>query len=168
MAPAAVTAQPVLTLDFKPSLRIVATRIDKLGLDIRSFKVPLKRCVKDVIIPSIRKNFDAGGRPSWAPYSEVTVAMHEDLKEAMSSGMLVKSGKLRATMGFQNIWTITKDEAYLADIPANVWYGKLHQSGGLNLPARPFVMLQPGDAEDIVNVFDKWLDERIDAAWPGV
>lgn len=166
-----VTAEPVLTLTFTPSLRIVAARIDKLGLDIRSFRVPLKRCVKDVIIPSIQQNFEVGGRPTWAPYADVTTEIHQEMGEDLGD-MLVKSGKLKQTMSYQNLWTITKDEASLDDLPPNVWYGKIHQAGyggkggKGSIPARPFVMLQEDDEQKIVDVFDKWLVERIEAAWP--
>jgi len=170
--PAAVTAQPVLEYTFKPSLKIVAAHVDKLGLDIRSFKEPLKRCVKQVVIPSIRANFDAGGRPGWAPYADSTVEFHEMLGEDLGE-MLIKTGALRQGMSYQNLWTITKEEAYIADLPPNIWYGKVHQggyggkSGAGAIPARPFVLLQDSDEKAIGDVFDRWLLERIEAAWPG-
>lgn len=166
-----VHAFPVVEYDFKPSLKIVAAHIDKLGLDIRSFKVPLKRCVKQVIIPSIAKNFASGGRPAWPGYAGSTIEFHEMLNEDLGD-MLIKTGALRRGMTYQNLWTITKDEAYIADLPSNIWYGKVHQggyggrSGQGVIPARPFVLLQVEDAKAIVDIFDKWLGERIEAAWP--
>jgi phage gpG-like protein len=100
-------------------------------------------------------------------------------------------------MGQINIWTIGQDAAILKDIPARVWYGKIHQagyggsgsarsaggrsladivaralsgeSGGAGthpIPARPFVVLHREDEENIIKVFEKWLGERIDRAWP--
>jgi len=166
-----VTAKPVLTLDFKPSLRITAGHYEAVGVSIRSFREPLKRAIQKVIIPSIRANFDSGGRPAWEPYADSTREFHESLGIAMSQSLLVKSGALRRTMGYFNIWTVDKEKAELNDLPQNVWYGKVHQAGyggrsgkGL-IPARPFVMLQPGDEDKIVEVFEKWLDERIEKYW---
>jgi phage gpG-like protein len=166
-----VTAQPVFDLDFKPSLRVTAGHYEALGVDIRSFREPLKRSVQKVIIPSIRKNFDSGGRPSWAPYAESTLEFHKMLGEAVSDAMMVKTGKLKQTMGYFNIWSVDKEKAELRDLPQRVWYGKVHQSGyggragkGI-IPARPFVMLQPDDEEKIVKVFDEWLEERILKVW---
>lgn len=148
-------------IDWRPNLPVVAKQYRELGIQVKSFKEPLKRAVKQVVIPSIRTNFDVGGRPSWPPYADSTKEFHEMLGEPLSSSMLVKSGTLRATMGLQSIWTITRDTASIEDLPSAVWYGKLHQGGNKNLPARPFVLLQPKDEEDIREVFDKWLAERI-------
>jgi phage gpG-like protein len=109
-------------------LGITAGRIEKLGIDIRSFKEPLKRAIKNVVIPSIRKNFDSGGRPAWEPWSESTVEIMQKTG-VKSSGLLIRSGALRRTMGYQKLWTITPTFAVLADLPQNIWYGKVHQGG---------------------------------------
>lgn len=62
------------SVTFTPTVAILAGRIDKLGMDIRSFKEPLTRSVRDVMTVSIRRNFDVGGRPTWEPLSETTLA----------------------------------------------------------------------------------------------
>lgn len=154
-------------IDFKPNLSVVQAHYRELGIQIKSFKEPLRRAVKQVIIPSIRTNFDVGGRPAWAPYADSTLDFHDMLNEAMSQSMLVKSGALRQTMGYLNIWTFTKEEAFIDGLPSNVWYGKLHQQGFNKIPARPFIMLQSKDEQDIERIFEKWLEERIEKAWPG-
>jgi len=167
------TAVPILTLDFDPKLSVIKRDLDALGADIRSFKEPLKRCVQKVIIPSIQANFDAGGRPAWAPYANSTLEFHEMLGTAMSSSMLNRTGALKATMGNVSNWTITTDSAKLSDLPQRVWYGKVHQAGyGGNsgkgqIPARPFVMFQDEDADKITKIFADWLDERIALRWKG-
>lgn len=158
-------ADKFIWIDFKPNLPTVQKRYKDLGVQIKSFREPLKRAVQQVVIPSIRKNFDSSGRPSWAPYSDVTISFHQALGEAVPNKLLVKSGSLRRTMGYLNIWSITQDNASLQDLPDSVWYGKIHQSGNANTPARPFIMLQPRDEDDIVEVFDKWLEERISRVW---
>src|SRR5690348_15723687 len=80
------------------------------------------------MIPSIRRNFDAGGRPRWTPLSENTIAA----RAAAGFGpkpILVRTGLLRRTMGQQNIWTVDREKAYIQDLPDKIWYGKVHQAG---------------------------------------
>ena len=167
-----------IDIQFTPSLAIIAGRLDKLGLDIRSFKEPLRRSIKQVVIPSIRKNFASGGRPKWQALAPSTV----DRKG--SSKILEDTGALKRVMGQINIWTITRSYAIITDLPDNVWYGKVHQAGlgktvaiknvatkravanvaeSGGIPARPFVLLQKSDERAIESVFRHWLDERIRA-----
>lgn len=184
-------------LKFEPSAGIMARRVDKLGLDIRSFKEPLKRSVQQVMIPSIQLNFIMGGRPPWEPLSEQTVARKGNSK------ILIDSGALAKQMGYLKIWTIDREKAFIADLPEKVWYGKVHQAGASfsvkyksvgaidfgaikqalpwatregstfpssgqgAIPARPFVMIQPDDEEEIEEIFDQWLGERIARAGLG-
>jgi phage gpG-like protein len=186
-------------LAFSPSVGIIARDVDKLGLDIRSFREPLKRSVQRVIIPSIQKNFDDEGRPeSWEPYAESTI----DIRERQGSPvgkLLDKTGALRTAMKRLNIWTINDTAAILLDLPSNVSYGKIHQQGlsgaakrakgaggafnkrqrdirkaiqegktlrtAVEIPARPFVMIQDDDVFAIEAIFSEWLNERIAARW---
>lgn len=188
--------------DFKPSVGIFAGGIDKLGVDIRSFKEPLTRAVKEVMIPSIRTNFEVSGRPSWPPLSDYTWAAR-GARGWEGGDILMLSGELYKTMQQQNIWTITQQSASIRDIPERVWYGKVHQAGAggggggavrkltnsgrkarrrgglyqnlggggstgrgyVNIPARPFVLIQPEDHEAIQEIFREWLQERVDRWW---
>lgn len=177
---------------FTPSMGIMARRVDKLGLDIRSFREPLKRAIRNVVIPSIAENFAVGGRPSWSPLESDTISQkgHDQ--------PLIRSGKLRRNMTYLSMWHIDSEKAFIADLPQRIWYGKVHQAGanfktrpakmktihitylGVSLgrpnkdsdnvgsiPARPFVVLQPEDEIEIRLVFEEWLSERIAAAQLG-
>src|SRR5690349_1241826 len=168
------TGEPFLELTFKPSLSVIRRDLLLLSVDLRSLHEPLKRSVQQVIIPSIRANFDAQGRPAWAPYAASTIEFHEMLGIDMSRSMLDKTGALKRTATTLAIWTIGKEDATLNSLPPNVWYGNLHQTGGKGgkgpkgiMPARPFIMFQDEDYEKITEVFAKWLDERIIARWAG-
>lgn len=108
-----------------PSLGLVARDVDRLGIDIRSFKEPLTRSVKRVIIPSIRKNFDAGGRPGWEPLSEYAIKR----RGYSAWPILIRSGALRKGATQFNIWDIGQTSATVRKLPDKVWYGALHQSG---------------------------------------
>lgn len=167
------SAAPILELTFQPTLERVNSYLKAMALEMTTFKKPLQKCVKDVIIPSIQKNFDVGGRPSWAPYSQETLDFHKMLGESVSDSLLVKTGALKSAMGSESIWTITGNEAYIAGLPDNVWYGALHQagypggSGNGPIPARPFAMIQEEDMPAIDKIFDTWLHQAIIKAWPG-
>lgn len=119
----------LMMFEFKPSMGITAQKIDKLGLDIRSFREPLKRCVQQVMAPSFKRNFDAQGRPdSWTPLSEATLAIRQSMGVSGST-ILQRSGLLRRTIQQLNIWTITPTTATIQNLPPKVWYGTIHQGG---------------------------------------
>lgn len=115
-------------LTFSPSVGIIARDIEKLGLDIRSFREPLKRAVQRVIIPSIQENFNQEGRPGWEPYSPSTLEIRERLGQPVGK-LLNKTGALQRVMRQFNIWTVNNNAAILLDLPSSVSYGKIHQGG---------------------------------------
>lgn len=121
-----VMQDSVPQLTFSPSVGIIARDIDKLGMDIRSFREPLKRAVQKVIIPSILQNFEEEGRPSWSPYSPATIEIRENMGDPVNK-LLNKTGALETQMSRYNIWTVNNNAAILLDIP--LWYGNLQQSG---------------------------------------
>jgi phage gpG-like protein len=179
------------------NMGIAARRVDKLGLDIRSFKVPLTRSIKEVVIPSIQINFHKHGRPRWAPLSEDT-----ELKKGHAIPLHL-TGALRGVMAQIGIWHIDREKALIPSLPGHVWYGGIHQSGasfggsgmvsvtriglgrrpaetitsdisgvggglgGGDIPARPFAVIQKEDEERIEQIFGDWLGERINAAGLG-
>lgn len=107
---------------------ILARDIDKLRVDIRSFKVPLKRSIQQVIAPSFQTNFDVGGRPPWEPWSEFTPEIKRRTGRPVRK-LMIQSGKLRRVSGQLNLWDISRTEAFLSDLPSRVWYGRLQQLG---------------------------------------
>jgi len=172
-----------LELHFEPSIGIITKRLDTLGKELKDFRTPLRRAIRQVVIPSIQTNFNVGGRPTWAALDEATVR-----RKKGNNRPLVRSGALQRGMKDQGIWTVGRQTAFLADLPSSIWYGKVHQAGFgtseetfsvLNtatgksethtmrdigaggVPARPFVMIQPEDEEEIERVFDEWLAEKI-------
>jgi phage gpG-like protein len=152
-----------LQMRFSPSIGISARNLDKFGMDIRSFREPLKRSIQQVLAPSFRKNFDAQGRPvKWAPLAEFTVE-----KRGSSEPILDRSGLLKRTIQQLNIWSLDSEKAAITDLPQKIWYGKLHQAGSkgtgkatFSFPERPFVLIQGEDYDAIEEVFLKWIEER--------
>lgn len=157
-----------IEFEFRPSIGLSARRVDTFGLQIKSFREPLKRSIQQVLAPSFRKNFEAGGRPTkWQPLAEPTVQLR-----GSAHPVLVRTGLLKQTIQQFNIWTVDRTKAALLDLPQKIWYGKIHQAGygyggrggqvrAAGIPARPFVMVQDEDYEAIDRVFDRWFAERM-------
>ena len=202
---------------FKPSVGIVARDVDRLGLAISDFKVPLTRSVENVMIPSIRQNFVVGGRPSWEPLSTETEYRRES-KGFGSGPTLVRTGALQRAATSLDIWSIGSAFATVKALPEEVAYGAVHQGGasvgstnsfskwiqrakselgkqasvrevtsfafslmdtarsgkkhyaapgagiyhegeGIHIPARPFIVIQDEDGEEIEAIFAVWLEE---------
>jgi phage gpG-like protein len=157
-----------LKFDFQPSIGLSAKRIDKLGMDIRSFREPLKRSIQQVMAPSFKMNFRVGGRPEhWQPLSEAAVEMR-----GSATPVLIRSGRLMRTIQQFNIWSINETSAAITNLPDKIWYGKIQQAGLVrggraaaagNIPARPFVLVQdPQDYDAIEKVFERWFIERME------
>lgn len=109
---------------FTPSIGLVAKDIDKLGLAIQTFKTPLERSIRNVMIPSIRANFEQEGRPAWEPLAEDTVKLR-----GSSHPILERTGTLKRAATSFNIWTIGNASATVKSLPDNAWYGVVHQAG---------------------------------------
>lgn len=110
--------------EIRPSVGIVAKDVDRLGMDIRSFRAPLAMIIRQVMIPSIRANFAAQGRPKWAPLAESTV-----LARHATGPILRRTGKLASRARQFNIWTIGATSATIRSLPSDVFYGVYHQAG---------------------------------------
>lgn len=136
----------IVSFAFSPSIGIMARDIDKLGLEIRSFKKPLEKAIGAVMIPSFRRNFDAGGRPSWPPMAEATQTIRQEQGFGGAGDLLVRTGQLRMNMGYKSIWTVTDTSASIQDLPDRIWYGKIHQEGqgGIRTRVGKILKANPG------------------------
>lgn len=111
--------------EFQPSIGLIASRIDKLGMDIRSFKEPLTRAVVQVMIPSFRANFESEGRPSWEALAPFTVSQ----RKGHEHPILFRSGRLKKAATSRQLWSISQNGAVITKLPGAVWYGTIHQAG---------------------------------------
>lgn len=132
-----------MKFEVRPSIGMVAKDIQRLGLDIRSFKEPLSRAIKLVIIPSIRKNFQVGGRPEWDPLAEATIKA----RNFSAWPILVRTGKLQRRATQLNIWDISMTSATVRSLPADAFYGVYHQAGTGGTLHSKIMNTRPGSAE---------------------
>lgn len=148
----------LVDVGFYPTLEVFGASIFEFGLDIRSFKEPLKRSIQQVVAPSFQKNFEVGGRPTWEPLAESTIEYKTSKGFELSP--LIRTRNLQKIAGQLNIWTITQFEAFVSQLPGAL-YGRFHQWGTMFMPARPFMNIQEEDQENIDAVFEKWIQERL-------
>ncbi len=156
-----------MSVRFSPTPVIMAAGFDTLGVNVKSFKEPLTRAVRDVMRSSLQTNFDVGGRPEpWQPLADATI------KRKGHDEILVDTGALRRTAGTISMWTIDREKAVIDALPQRVWYGAVHQVGTgsgdifsdeftAGIPARPWAVIQDEDAVEIEDIFLNWIDERI-------
>jgi len=169
MAKASTASTLVISENWFPQPEIVATYYDNLGIVVRSFREPLDRAVRRVLIPSIKENFASGGRPdSWAPLNEFTQKKRKAKGYGEAGPILKRTGLLEKVASQLNIWTIDRDSATAKPL-ATVFggkaaYGDVHQEGGPSgtsgwIPARPFLVIQDWDKYEIEFIFTEWLEE---------
>jgi phage gpG-like protein len=124
-----ITSEMLPSITFSPTIGIAAKRIDTLGTNISSFKVPLTRAIDQVMSKSFQENFAKGGRPEkWEPLSDATLEIRARQGFA-GSKVLIRSGDLMRTVGTRDIWRITDVTAIITGLPDNVSYGAIHQGG---------------------------------------
>lgn len=136
-------AIPMIEIDprhnFVRGAAIYAGRIDKLGMQFKSFKEPLTQSLHRVIIPSIYANFQAQGRPAWKKLTKRTV--QDRMYKGFARGpILQRTGRLKRGATRKNIWDI-KPLSSVGGAGADVLfmrvnyfdqlvpYGKFHQLG---------------------------------------
>jgi phage gpG-like protein len=148
----------VLDVIISPPASMLEANYREFGLDIRSFREPLKRSIQQVMAPSFAENFDVGGRPPWEELSAGTIARKG------SGEILVDTGKLRNKVGQLNNWVITQSDAQMAQV-SGVPFAGVHQFGSpsRHIPARPFALMQDEDVTAVEQVFVEWLSERATA-----
>jgi len=125
--------------EVRPSIGIVARRVNKLALQLESYREPLMKAVRLVMMPSIRQNFIHEGRPDrWEPLSPFT----EIMRGGRAHPILYRTGLLETVASSFGIWSFSKTSATIRDLPEEVWYGKLHQGGwgSIGNVARDFLL----------------------------
>jgi phage gpG-like protein len=113
-------------IQMRPTVGMVAKDVDLLGLDIKTFREPLTKAIKRVIIPSIKKNFEQGGRPEgWDPLAPATI-----VRRGYSAWPILEvTGRLKRAATSFGIWDVGVTSAIVRRLPADVYYGYYHQAG---------------------------------------
>ena len=137
----------------------------------RTMSVPFRRATI-IVFASVKQNFSAGGRPGWAALKKREGQPLRDTGRLMAS-VTSNAGVARETH------TAT---SHVLEIGTNVKYANAHQFGfsgtvnvrahsrkgkpvrahsrRMNIPARPFLVLQAQDKTEIIEAIREYLTQR--------
>ena len=151
-----------MQVSFNPSIALLEVQFENLAKNIKSFKVPLDRMIREVMIPHIQNQFQTDGQGSWKPLAEFTV------NKKGFDDILLETGKLEKEARFIKNWTVNgpAGTATLDNLNQSVGYGYYHQTGFTNwvtgkvTAARPWI--NPGEDElsKCIEVLASWFSER--------
>lgn len=121
------------------------------------------------MMPSIRKNFDVGGRPTWDKLANVVVIPKGQKRrkgqrrqgEVRMGGPLVLTGDLRNSIGY----TPSATDLVLWAKPNPNVKGPVHQFGttkagknhNVTIPARPYLVFQKADIDWFRKALAGWI-----------
>jgi phage gpG-like protein len=150
----------VLEIEGAAEFAIVASDFYTLADGLEDPSEPLQEAVETVMAPSIRENFEAGGRPAWEPLMDTTLS-HS--KRAGTDGRpLILTGMLMETASSVEVWSIDEESAHLdSGNLGDAYYGLFHQAGYGATPAREWAVMQPEDEERIEEIFDGWVEGNL-------
>lgn len=183
--------------EFGSGAIVTARRIDTLSAGFKSFQKPLMTALRTVIVPSIKRNFEAQGRPPWKALTRKTI--YNRLMEGYPRGpILDKSGRLKREAVKLNNWEYRNNELAFRGLyfTQKVPYASFHQFGArtrLNsgsasnlimgrvgssgfsvrvgqsrqLVPRPFIQLTTDEEAEIFTIFMAYVVEKVNEAWEG-
>ena len=104
--------------------------------------------VGQAAVQSVYHNFEVGGRPTWVPLSPITVRIKGHDRPLIHTGRLMNATGYRVIAGGVELYN-------------NVPYGAVHQFGEGNIPARPWMVMQPMDELNFVRIFEAYIQQRM-------
>ncbi len=140
---------------FWPQVLAEVDDLERVKRIFSDFREPFNESLRKVIIPSIRRNFEAEGRPPWEQLAEITVQIRRS-----AHPILRRTGYLFRKATQINIWRVSRDIMY-SPIGPFASYAAFHQGGTRHMPARPYILYQREDVESIVDVFSDWIDRKL-------
>jgi phage gpG-like protein len=110
------------------------------------------------IAPAIQKNFDAGGRPKWAPLAEATIKKKMQMSFFSPRKILVATSAMMASATDPGRYVITS-HTIIAEPGPHYWI--YHQTGTNRMPQRVIMNLQIADQRKIGGLFDRYILEHL-------
>lgn len=118
---------------------------------------PLMREIAEVAKTSVETNFEVGGRPVWKPLAASTIQAKGHSKPLLASNVLrnivTKVTDTSVTIGVQ---PAAKDYAAIQHLG-----GKAGRGQKVTIPARPFMLLQSEDIDEIERLVDEWVSKPL-------
>ncbi|MCL2689053.1 MAG: phage virion morphogenesis protein [Chitinispirillia bacterium] len=154
----------------KVKIDSVADRFNALKKAGKDLTKPLNS-IGDIMLSSVEENFKQGGRFStaeswwggnnrWQDLAESTKAAREKKGKWPGKILDMSQGGLAASISKQI-------QGNKVAIGSNKEYSGIHQHGGMagrgrkvKIPARPFLVIQNEDVEEMINILDKHITKK--------
>lgn len=140
------------------SVKLTLTINDAASAPLREFGasvgdlLPLMKNIGEVALQSVQENFEVGGRPAWQPLAPATVKAKGHSKPLIASGILknvvMKASATEVVVGVQ-----PAAQAYAA---IQHFGGRAGRNHRVTIPARPYMLLQPEDLQEIDDLVQSW------------
>lgn len=153
--------------EFERDVDLLSRNVFLMARRLGDMSEPLRKSVKDVIIPTIEYAFYSNGYGKWAPLNKEWKAYKLSVSQA-NYLTLMFTHELRKKATGNMIWRITKTQADMELLDTRIPYAKYHQTGTRRMPKREFAVLQLQDVKNIVVIFDDWLRKQMYSKdfWP--
>ena len=132
----------------------------QIGAAVQNFEPAFKIIAKTVISPSIRENFEQGGRPSWQPLAASTILKKSIAGASEPSKILVHTGAMAKAAADHKRYKITKDKLVAAPFSSSQWV--YHQKGTSHVPQRVIMLLQSVDRTKINTIMSAYFRTFVD------
>jgi phage virion morphogenesis protein len=104
----------------------------------------------NVVLESVNRNFIEGGRPTaWKPLKPSSIRRR---KGTGNPRILRDTGLLMASIGSRSGNGVYRLTPHSIEVGTNVPYAAAHQFGTKYMAARPFMVVQEKDVDDIVQI----------------
>ncbi len=125
---------------------------------------PLLDIAKEVLAPSIDKNFKVGGRPTrWKASSPISTYRLE--KDGEGEPTLWVTGKMKRAAKALARFKVKNNTMTYGYFPAKLWYAMVHDSASVsaraNIPHRPFALIQADDIPKMERILMDWVERRV-------
>lgn len=144
--------------------------MQKLASDFagkRNLREPFERIRDEVVIPSIRLNFEVGGRTAkgrWEEIAPVTLARRQS---GWNYPPLTDTGQMSRAAVAKARFKIAANTMTYGNWPEKRWFGPVHDlvelAARAQIPHRPFAIFQPEDIVQIGEIMMEWVEERTNA-----
>ena len=118
--------------------------------------LPLMKLIGEVAMASVQENFEVGGRPSWQPLAPATVKAKGHSKPLVASGIL-KNVIMKASANEVLVGVQPAAKEYAA---IQHFGGKAGRNHSVTIPARPYMLLQDEDLQEIDELVRNWIVDR--------
>lgn len=157
-----------LFMDKRALLRLNKDMQD-LALDFAGsnhMRQPLIKISREVLSPSISKNFAVGGRPK--KWEQVGTSAYRSKKgdRAGNSSPLWVTGKMKRSAAAFARWHVARNTLTYGNFPQTSWFAVVHddakiaaRAGPQGIPHRPFALIQSEDIDASMRIFGDWVED---------